>query len=156
MSRNKWDERWLDIAQHYSTFSKDPSSQIGAIAVSPSNIQISAGWNGLPRGIEDTKERLTDRAEKYKYVVHAEKNLIYNASYNGICLKDCSLYVYGIPVCSQCALGIIQVGIKRVLMRLQDNISDHWWESFGLTADLFDEVNISYEIRSKAGQLIRL
>ena len=52
---NKWDKRWLEIASVVSTWSKDPSTQIGAIAVKDKRL-ISTGYNGFPRGIEDLKD----------------------------------------------------------------------------------------------------
>ena len=71
-------------------------------------------------------------------------NVIYNATYNGVSLDGSTLYVSGLPVCSDCAKGIIQVGIKRVVMKEQ-NIPQHWAESWGMTAGMFDEANISWE-----------
>ena len=110
----KWRNRYLLLAKHFSTWSKDPSTQVGAVAVSDNGLILSEGWNGFPRGIRDTQDRLVDRQTKHDYVVHSEKNLIYNATYNGVSLLNSNLYVYGLPVCSECAKGVIQVGIKSV------------------------------------------
>ena len=52
------------------------------------------------------------------------------------------IYVYGLPVCSECAKGIIQVGIKRVFMCYPETISDKWKESGKLTKSMFDESGI--------------
>ena len=41
---NKWDKRWLEIAGLVSTWSKDPSTQIGAIAVKDKRL-VSTGYN---------------------------------------------------------------------------------------------------------------
>ena len=57
---NKWDFRFLELAKSISTWSKDPSRQIGAIAVKNRNV-IAQGYNGFPRGIEDDKDRYEDR-----------------------------------------------------------------------------------------------
>ena len=35
---------------------------------------------------------------------------------NGVPLMGSTLYVYGLPVCSDCAKGIIQSGIEKVVM----------------------------------------
>lgn len=127
----------------YSTFSKDPSRKIGAIAVDPNKkIVLSAGYNGLPRGILDTPERLNNREVKYRYVVHAEMNVIYNASFNGVSLDGSELYVYGLPVCSECAKGIIQVGVKRVYILTEMEIPEIWEESFKLTRGMLEEAKI--------------
>lgn len=71
----KWRNRYLLLAKHFSTWSKDPSTQVGAVAVSDNGLILSEGWNGFPRGIRDTQNRLGDRQTKYDYMVHAEKNL---------------------------------------------------------------------------------
>ena len=97
-----------------------------------------------PRGISDSEERLNNREIKYKYVVHAEQNLIYNATYNGVSLDGATIYVTGLPVCSECAKGIIQVGINRVVMPKQE-IKENWKESWKLSSALFDEANIQYQ-----------
>lgn len=140
---NKWDIRFLKLAKQVSTWSKDPSKKIGAIAVDDRSV-IAQGYNGFPRGIEDYSERYENRDLKYKFVVHAEMNVIYNATYNGVSLDDATLYVWGLPVCSDCAKGVIQTGIKRVVMPNQD-IPDHWAESWKLTKEMFEEANVEWE-----------
>jgi len=131
------------MAKQVSTWSKDPSRQIGAIAVDDRTV-VAQGYNGFPRGIQDTDKRLEDRDIKYKFVVHAEMNVIYNATYNGVSLDGCSLYVWGLPVCSECAKGIIQTGITRVVMPIQE-IPEHWVESWTLTQILLNEAGVKWE-----------
>lgn len=140
---NKWDIRFLELAEQVSSWSKDPSRKIGAIAVDGRSV-IAQGYNGFPRGIEDKPERYINRDIKYKYVVHAEMNVIYNATYNGVSLDGATLYVWGLPVCSDCAKGIIQTGIKRVVMPKQE-IPDHWAESWETTQNMFVETNVDWE-----------
>lgn len=140
---NKWDERYLNLAKEVSTWSKDPSSKIGAVAIGSKGQVLAQGYNGFPRGINDTSARMNVKETKYKYVVHAEQNVIYNATYNGVSLDGATLYVWGLPVCSDCAKGIIQVGIKRVVMPL-GNYPDHWVESFTQTSAMFEEAGIEY------------
>lgn len=137
-----WNRRYLNLAQHVSAWSKDPSRKIGAVAVGAQGQILAQGYNGLPRGIEDTEERLHNREEKYKYVVHAEMNVIFNASLNGVSLKDADLYVYGLPVCSECAKGIIQVGIKRVFILTDGFIPPIWEESWKLSQSMLNEAGI--------------
>ena len=141
---NKWDIRYLELAERVASWSKDPSRQIGAVAVGSKGQVLAQGFNGFPRGIIDTADRYANREIKYKYVVHAEMNVIYNATYNGVSLDGSTLYVSGLPVCSDCAKGIIQVGISRVVMK-EENIPQHWAESWGMTAGMFDEANINWE-----------
>ena len=140
---NKWDFRFLELAKSISTWSKDPSRQIGAIAVKNRNV-IAQGYNGFPRGIEDDKDRYEDRDLKYKYVVHAEMNCIYNASFNGVSLVGSDFYVHGLPVCSDCAKGIIQVGVSRVFMSYEET-PDHWIKSWNLTRSMFDEAGVEWK-----------
>lgn len=144
MDINKWNKRYLDMAYLVASWSKDPSSKIGAVAVSPKGQVLSTGYNGFPRNIKDSSDRLQDRELKYKYIVHAEMNAIYNATYNGVSLDGSTLYVSGLPCCNQCALGIIQVGIKRVVME-GDVTNDRWAESWALTKQLFEEAGVEWE-----------
>ena len=141
---NNWDIRYLELAEQVSSWSKDPSRQIGAVAVGTKGQVLAQGYNGFPRGIKDSSLRYNNREIKYKFVVHAEQNVIYNATYNGVSLDGATLYVWGLPVCSDCAKGVIQTGIKRVVMPLQE-IPDHWVDSWALTQLLLNEANIKWE-----------
>ena len=79
---DKWDRQYMDLAKCIAKWSKDPSTKIGAVAIGDKGQVLSQGYNGFPRGIEDSPERLHIREEKYKYIVHAEMNCIFNASFN--------------------------------------------------------------------------
>lgn len=143
---NKWDKRYMGIAREVSTWSKDPSRQIGAVAVGEKGQILAQGYNGFPRGIKDSDERYSDREKKYKYVVHAEMNCIYNASWNGVSLNNSIFYVYGLPVCSECAKGLIQVGVKKVVVQVPNQISIpiNWLKHEKTTKELFREAGIEY------------
>lgn len=143
-----WDNKYIELAEHISGWSKDPSRKIGSVAVGSKGQILSQGYNGFPRGIKDSIERLSTREEKYKYVVHAEMNVIYNATYSGVSLDGSTLYVYGLPICSECAKGIIQTGIKRVVMK-SDDTPNRWNESFELTKQIFDEAGIEWTYLEK-------
>lgn len=134
----------MKLAREIATWSKDPSRQIGAVAIGSNRRILSTGYNGFPAGIEDSIDRLDDRDEKYKYVVHAEKNCIYNACHNGISLNGSSLYVWGLPICSECAKGIIQVGISKVYYsyKVESYNDTIWINSFRITKSMFEEVGI--------------
>ena len=122
---DKWDNRYLALAKEVASWSKDPSTQVGAVTVGAKKEVLSQGFNGFPRGIEDTPERYNHRETKYKFVVHAEMNAIYNATYSGTSLDGATLYIYGLPICSECAKGIIQVGIKKVVIEKSKEL-DNW------------------------------
>ena len=138
----KWHKRYLNLAKEVSAWSKDPSRKIGAVAVGSKGQILSQGYNGFPRGIDDTIMRYETRELKYKYVVHAEMNVIYNATFSGVSLDGATLYVYGLPVCSECAKGIIQVGIKEVHVFVDQSIDIKWLESWDLTRSMFDEAGV--------------
>lgn len=137
----KWDDRYMGVAKEVSTWSRDPSSKIGAVTVGSKGQLLSQGYNGFPRGIRDESERWNVRETKYRFVVHAEMNAIYNATYNGVSLDGATMYVYGLPCCHECAKGIIQVGIKKVVMG-GDVFSPRWKESSSLAIEMFEEVGI--------------
>jgi dCMP deaminase len=140
----EWHKKHLELAKHISTWSKDPSTQIGAVIASQTGQILSLGYNGFPRGIADTDDRLNDREQKYQLIVHAEMNAIYNATLNGVSLRDSTLYVHGLPVCKACALVIIQVGIKLVVMPDLQTMSNTWAESWEKTKQLFTEANVAW------------
>ena len=82
---DKWDERYLRLAKEVSTWSKDPSTKVGAIAVLDGSV-LAQGYNGFPKGVNDDPAKYADRETKYKYTVHAEMNCIFNAAQNGVSL----------------------------------------------------------------------
>lgn len=140
----KWDIRFLKIAKEISTWSKDPSSKIGAVIVNDDRRILATGYNGFPRGIEDSDERLNNREEKYPRIIHAELNALMNALYNGVSVKGATLYVYGLPVCSDCTKSVIQSGIKRVVLTATHNAPEKWRESWdNLSAPMFKEAGVS-------------
>ena len=117
-----WDEYFMGIAMLAARRSKDPNTQVGACIVSPDNIIISTGYNGMPKGCSDDEFPWgREGAEtKYPYVVHAELNAVLNA--NGRDLRGSKLYVALFP-CNECAKAIIQSGVKEVLY-LSDKYAD--------------------------------
>ena len=120
-----WDEYFMGIAMLAAKRSKDPSTQVGACIVSPDNIIISTGYNGMPKGCSDDefpweRDGAAEIDTKYPFVVHAELNAILNA--NGRDLRGSRLYVALFP-CNECAKAIIQSGIKEVIY-LSDKYCD--------------------------------
>ena len=146
MQGKAWGEKYMRLAKEISTWSKDPSTKVGAIVVGCDGQILSQGFNGFPRGIKDSDERLNNRERKYELVVHAEMNAIYNASLNGVSLKDSTLYVYGLPICNECAKGIIQVGIKKVVAMRPEKYNIAWEESINNARALFSEADVMYLI----------
>ena len=129
MHGKAWGDRYINLAKEISTWSKDPSTKVGAVVIGNNGEVLSQGYNGFPRSIKDTPQRLKDRGKKYNLVVHAEMNAIYNASLNGVSLKGSTLYVYGLPICNECAKGVIQVGIDKVIATRPSDYNKEWDES---------------------------
>jgi dCMP deaminase len=140
----KWHWNYLNLAKEISTWSKDPSTKIGAVAVGKHGQILATGYNGFPRKIKDTEKRLNDKEIKYSYTIHGEMNCIYNATLTGVSLHKATLYVHGLPVCSECAKGIAQVGIKRVFACHPINVNVKWEQSNYLSQQIFNEAGIEY------------
>ena len=104
LGRYKWDIRFLDMAQLVSTWSKDPSTKVGAVIVDPNNRVVSVGYNGFAKGVSDDN-RLDNRETKYKMIVHAECNALIFAQRP---LTECAIYTYPFMPCPKCASMIIQ------------------------------------------------
>lgn len=106
-----WDRYFIDLAAATAQASKDPNTKVGAVIVRPDRTVASLGYNGFPRGVTDSAERLNDRETKYALVVHAEPNAILSAHEP---VRGYTMYSTLFP-CSDCAKLIIQSGIKRVI-----------------------------------------
>jgi dCMP deaminase len=140
--QEKWDARYLELAEHVSQWSKDPSTKVGAVLVNRSNYVVSLGYNGLPRGVEDSPARLENREVKYKVVVHAERNAIISAQRD---LAGCTLYTWPFMSCAACAAMVIQAGIARHVAPRSD--VSRWQEDFELARQMFAEVGVSLVLR---------
>ena len=142
---DKWDHRFLALAEHISNWSKDPSPQVGAgITHTRSKRVVSLGFNGFPAGVEDTRERLDDRGTKYEMVVHAEQNALMFA---GDRAEGCTLYVHPLPPCARCAVMIIQAGIKRVVCDQPDFDHQRWGDAAKIADTLFREAGLAVNYR---------
>ena len=145
MFSKQWDIRYMKLAEEVAKWSKDPSSQIGVVAIGSQGQVLSQGYNGFPRGIHDHIDRYTNREIKYDFIVHAEMNCIYNASFNGVSLKGSTIYVYGLPVCNECAKGIIQVGASRVVTNKSNHPDDRWYEPCRKAEEMLLEAGVTYD-----------
>lgn len=134
-----WDWRLLGVARYISSFSKDPSTKVGAVIAEPSHRIVSLGYNGFPRGIADTPERLEDRDLKYKMTLHAEKNAILFAQRN---LAGMTLYTWPFMACSACAAMVIQAGIARHVYPPIPADKERWREDMALSAEMLHEAGV--------------
>lgn len=133
----KWDRRFLGLAKYISSFSLDPSTKVGAVIVDDDNRIISVGYNGLPKGICDSEERLNNREWKLSTIIHGEINALNFAERS---VKGCTLFTFPFMPCSRCSSIIIQRGIKRVVAPFNDN--ERWRDSFKITSELFEEARV--------------
>lgn len=144
MVDSKWDYRFMRLAREISTWSKDPSSKIGAVIVNDDRRILATGYNGFPRGIADTEDRLNDREQKYPRIVHGEMNALMNALYSGVSVKDATIYVWGLPVCSECTKSVIQAGIKRVAIMHIDEAPEKWKDQWiNMSRPMYEEAGVS-------------
>jgi len=144
--QTKWDLRFLELAKSVSTWSKDPSTQVGAVLVNDLKQVVGMGYNGFARGVEDTSERLNDRETKYKLVVHAEVNAIIQA---GHAARGSVLYVYPSfmipPICHDCCKTAIQAGIKGIVGFLPNEADprvQRWKDSIAVSKGMWEEVGL--------------
>lgn len=145
-SIDKWKRRHHEMAAHIAQYSKDPSTKVGAIIVDSDNVVRATGYNGFPRGVNDTEERLAHRPTKYAFTVHAEANAILNAARSGASVRDCVLYVTH-PPCNECAKAIIQAGIARVSVPLGiHDMLERWREEWKIADQMFHEADVWVEL----------
>tara|TARA_B100000945_G_scaffold100070_1_gene78573 strand:+ start:4808 stop:5245 length:438 start_codon:yes stop_codon:yes gene_type:complete len=137
----KWDKRFLDLATHISSWSKDPSTKVGCVVVGEDREIRSTGFNGFPRGIKDDEERLADREQKYPLICHAEENAIMHAARTGISLKGNTAYVTW-PPCSRCTRSLIQAGVSEVVYPADINIPDRWQDDFATASAMMEEAGV--------------
>lgn len=144
---DKWDRRYLQLAQLVSSWSKDPSTQCGAVVVDTRNRVAGTGYNGFPAGCDDDPLIYADRPRKYKRVVHAEVNAILDA---GRRAEGAMLYVYpsfAIPnICCECCKIAIQAGIVEIVGYEPKEIVERWKESIGEAKQMCDEAGVSYRM----------
>jgi dCMP deaminase len=135
----KWHERFMYLAKEVSTWSKDPSTQVGCVLVKNRRV-ISTGFNGFPRGLSDDLDRLTNRKIKYEMTVHAEVNAVTTAALHGVSTDGCDAYVTFQP-CSRCAAVLINAGICSVYVAAK-KIPDRWLDNFILASKMLEEAGI--------------
>lgn len=142
-----WNTWFLEGVYWVASKSKDPKTKIGAIIVKDKHI-VSTGYNGLPIGVDDRITARTERPEKYKWFEHGERNAIYAAAKFGISTEGAILYTNALP-CADCARGIIQSGIKTVVIHKQFGdlcnsvVRDQWKGHDNATFTMFKESDVT-------------
>jgi len=150
----RWDRHFIKRCLCVSEMSKDPSTRVGAVIVDGDGVQRADGYNGFPRGILDTQERLNDRDMKLRLVVHAERNALLNAARIGTAVKGCTLYlaatdssgaIWGGSPCTACVIEVLQAGIARVVSPPMKNTPTRWRDDLLFARGLLNEAGVSYE-----------
>lgn len=146
---DKWDHRFMTIAREISTWSRHPSIKVGCIVVDSDHNQLSGGYNGLPRGVDDSRILNQDQSRSTSSTVHAEANAVAAAARNGHSIKHSTAYITHAP-CSQCAALLIQAGVKRIVYADSSSIalSSRWTDSFIEASSVLAEANVQLELYS--------
>jgi dCMP deaminase len=151
-----WDELFFNLAEKYRDKSKDPSSQFAAIAVDDGNIPVAFGFNGFPKKVHDTPERYNDREVKYRFVVHAEANMVALASKSGKSIDNCRLYIDTYP-CSTCCGILLQAGIKEIVLNGDSAkhkdmaFQERWKADIDVTKIMCEEAGVKIRVYHKNG-----
>lgn len=100
---DKWDKRFMDMAQFVSTWTScaREGRAIGAVIVKDKRI-LTTGYNGAPSGITTCREKGYCMRDKLNiksgtcaercYAVHAEQNAICQAAKLGVSVEGATLY----------------------------------------------------------------
>ena len=143
MELDKWDRRFMDLARFISGWSKDPSTQVGAVVANPRTKRVvSTGFNGFPAGVGDYEERLQKRETKYEMIVLAEANVLL---FPGPAAEGCALYVTPLPPCARCAVLIIQAGITRVVSPRPELSKEPWKSQSVISEQMFGEAGVKLQ-----------
>lgn len=137
---DKWDRRFIERAQHIASWSKDPSSQVGAVIVDGKH-SVSEGYNGPPSCWEDDPE--LPRSLRLKVTIHAEENALLLARRD---LRGMTAYVTHWP-CASCAAKLTQAGIVRVVLPEQDvAFLERWDDHIDLATSIFRKAGVRVEV----------
>jgi dCMP deaminase len=140
VSKQTWDEWFISLAYAVANKSKDPSTKVGALIIRPDRSIVAAGYNGFPRSIEDTEERLNDRPTKYSLIIHAEMNAVLTAREN---LTGYTLYTVPFMPCDRCFVHMLQAGITRfVYPKATADQESRWGTAFKQVRMLAEEAKV--------------
>jgi dCMP deaminase len=138
-------KNFINIVNYISNFSDDPHRKVGAIIIDDNKNIISTGYNDIPKNCEKKPERYSKEL-KYLWIVHAEESAILNAVYNGISLKNTTMYINWFP-CAKCAGQIINSGIKKIICSESPDFNHvKYGEEFKISLEKLTEANVSIEI----------
>lgn len=152
--------QFLDTAQALAeTFSKDPSTKVGAVLVDPSDFnQITEGYNGMPRGMDESPAERHARPLKYAFYEHAERNAIYNVVRPK--LKNSIAVTTTFPSIS-CVRALLAVGVTEIVTpRLtpgcaESELASLFLREGGLLVHWADALDVAERHQRKLEQYLR-
>jgi dCMP deaminase len=134
-------------AGEVASWSKDRSRRLAAVIVGEGQTPISFGYNGFPRGADDTVEERHERPLKYLWTEHAERNAVYNAARLGHRTSGCRMYLPWFP-CADCARAIVQAGIVEVICIEPDWEDATWGANMRVSLEMLRECGVSVRFLS--------
>lgn len=144
-----WTKRHYDLAVHVAGWSKDPDTQVGAVIVGVDPRDLAVAYNGFPKRIADTRQRLANRLLKRKLAQHAERNALDNARFS---CEGATMATTMFP-CIECAKSIISKGLSRLITpRPPEPIGEpSWRDDCALALELLVEARVQITFMTPAG-----
>ncbi len=145
MTRPDSDEYFLKIASVVAERSTCRRHHVGAVAVRNKHI-LTTGFNGAPSGLKDClelgclrDERGIPSGERQEICrgIHAEQNVIIQASLHGVSLEGSTIYATHTP-CVLCAKMLVNAKIKRYISfgRYNDDAFINLFQEAGIALDI--------------------
>jgi len=153
VTRPDIDEYFLKIASVVAERATCRRHHVGAVAVKDKHI-LATGYNGAAAGLKDCLELDCLRDEmkipsgtRHEICrgIHAEQNVIIQASLHGVSLEGATVYVTHTP-CILCAKMLVNAKIKRFV-----TFGKYADESF---LELFKEAGVEFEVRKRPSSQI--
>jgi len=154
LTRPDTDEYFLKIASVVAERSTCRRHHVGAVAVKDKHI-LATGYNGAPAGAKDCLEIGCLRDElgipsgtRHEICrgIHAEQNVIIQASLHGVSMEGSTIYCTHSP-CVLCAKMLVNAKINRLVSFGSYNDSTF--------VDLFREAGIEVEIKERPSSQIK-
>ena len=114
-TQKKLDQTYMRMAKELAKLSYAERKKVGCLVVKDTQI-ISEGYNGTPKGFDNTCEYVNYVDEQYtkSEVLHAESNAITKLARSTNSSVGATLYCTLAP-CFECSKLIIQAGIQKVV-----------------------------------------
>jgi dCMP deaminase len=153
LNRPDIDEYFLKVASVVAERATCRRHHVGAVAVRDKHI-LSTGYNGAPSGLKDCLELGCLRDElsiasgtRHEICrgIHAEQNVIVQASLHGVSLEGSTVYATHTP-CNLCAKMLTNAKIKRYV-----SFGEYNDKAF---LELFQEAGIEFDLKKRPSSQI--